>query len=127
MHLTLSSRERLDLNLTTTFAELAITTLNTWAKQGEYVLQKARGSYAPYRISNRTGSPVFLWPDIDGSTSAKDVAAVKIPNDETVDWRFDDWKTMREVFSIAPPVTRILTFHKSACSLFWAAQRGTSI
>ncbi|KAF8216245.1 hypothetical protein K438DRAFT_1748990 [Mycena galopus ATCC 62051] len=65
---------------------LAMTTLNTWAKQGTYVLQKARGSYAPYRISNRT----------DGSTSAKDVAAVKIPNDETVDWRFDDWKTMRE-------------------------------
>ncbi|KAF7347835.1 hypothetical protein MVEN_01541000 [Mycena venus] len=96
MHLTLSSRERLDLNLTTTFAELAVTTLNTWAKQGTYVLQKARGSYAPYRINNRTGSPVFIWPDIDGSTSAKDVAAVKIPNDETVDWRFDDWKTMRE-------------------------------
>ncbi|KAJ7254114.1 hypothetical protein B0H12DRAFT_1202424 [Mycena haematopus] len=96
MHLTLSSRERLDLNITTTFVELATTTLNTWAKQGAYVLQKARGSYAPYRISNRTGSPVFLWPDLDGSTSAKDVAAVKIPNDETVDWRFDDWKTMRE-------------------------------
>lgn len=97
MSLTLSSRERLDLNLTTTFAELATNTLNVWAKQGDYVLQKARGSYAPYRISNRTGYPVFIWPDVDGSTSAKDVAAVKIPNDETVDWRFDDWKTMREV------------------------------
>lgn len=94
--LTLASRERLDLNLTTTFAELAINTLNMWSKQGEYVLQKARGSYAPYRISNRTGSPIFIWPDVDGSSSAKDVAAVKIPNDETVDWRFDDWKTMRE-------------------------------
>src|ERR1700761_7115881 len=97
MSLTLSSRERLDLNLTTTFAELATTTLNTWAKQGEYVLQKARGSYAPYRISNRTGSSIFIWADADGSTSAKEITAVKIPNDETVDWRFDDWKTMREV------------------------------
>ncbi|KAJ7487596.1 vacuolar protein sorting-associated protein 13 [Mycena galericulata] len=96
MSLTLSSRERLDLNITTTFAELATNTLNTWSKQGEYVLQKARGSYAPYRISNRTGSSIFIWPDLDGSSSAKDVAAVKIPNDETVDWRFDDWKTMRE-------------------------------
>ncbi|KAJ6604648.1 vacuolar protein sorting-associated protein 13 [Mycena vulgaris] len=97
MSLTLSSRERLDLNLTTTFAELATNTLNMWAKQGEYnVLQKARGSYAPYRISNRTGSPIFIWPDVDGSSSAKDVSAVKIPNNETVDWRFDDWKTMRE-------------------------------
>ncbi|KAJ7071032.1 vacuolar protein sorting-associated protein 13 [Mycena amicta] len=96
MSLTLSSRERLDLNLTTTFAELAVTTFNMWAKQGEFVLQKARGSYAPYRISNRTGSPVFVWADVDGNASAKDVPAVKIPHDETVDWRFDDWKTMRE-------------------------------
>ncbi|KAJ7181657.1 vacuolar protein sorting-associated protein 13 [Mycena crocata] len=96
MSLTLSSRERLDLNLTTTFAELAINTLNVWAKQGDYVLQKARGSYAPYRISNRTGSPILIWADVDGSASAKDVTAVKIPNDETVDWRFHDWLTMRE-------------------------------
>ncbi|KAJ6610914.1 vacuolar protein sorting-associated protein 13 [Mycena sp. CBHHK59/15] len=96
LSITLASRERLDLNITTTFAELATNTLNMWGKQGEYVLQKARGSYAPYRICNRTGSAIFIWPDIDGSSSAKDVAAVKIPNDETVDWRFDDWKTMRE-------------------------------
>ncbi|CAK5280530.1 unnamed protein product [Mycena citricolor] len=94
--ITLSSRERLDLNLTATFAELAITTANAWTQQGEFVLKKERGSYAPYRINNRTGSSIFIWPDVDGSTSAKDVAAVKIPNDETVDWRFDDWKTMRE-------------------------------
>ncbi|KAJ7293574.1 vacuolar protein sorting-associated protein 13 [Mycena rebaudengoi] len=78
--LTLSSRERLDLNITTTFAELAINTLNMWGKQGD----------------NRTGSTIFIWPDIDGSSSAKDVSAAKIPNDETIDWRFDDWKTMRE-------------------------------
>lgn len=74
--------------------ELVTTTLRTW---GKGVLQKARGSYAPYRIRNRTGSPIFVWSDIDGSSNAKDVTAVKIPNDQIVDWRFDDWKTMREV------------------------------
>lgn len=68
-----------------------------WGKEGERVLQKARGSYAPYRIRNRTGSPIFIWSDVDGSANAKDGASVKIANDETVDWRFDDWKTMREV------------------------------
>jgi len=93
----LSARERLDLNLSTTFAELAITTLNMWGIEGEHVLQKARGSYAPYRIRNRTGSPIFIWSDIDGNTNTKDVPAVKILNDQTIDWRFDDWKTMREV------------------------------
>ncbi|KAF7306925.1 hypothetical protein MIND_00485000 [Mycena indigotica] len=101
MSLTLSSRERLDLNLTTTFAELAVTTFNMWSKQGDFVLQKARGSYAPYRINNSTGSPIFVWADTDGNASAKDVPAVKIPHSEIVDWRFDDWKTMREHLSSA--------------------------
>lgn len=100
IQLTLSARERLDVNISTTLAELATTTSNLWGKEGENVLQKARGTYAPYRIQNRTGTPIFVWSDIDGSINAKDVAAVKIPNTQTVDWRFDDWKTMREVVSI---------------------------
>lgn len=93
----LSSRERLDLNVSTTFTELAITTMNMLGKEGEHALAKARGSYAPYRIQNRTGSPIFIWADTDGSGGANDPAAVKVANDQTIDWRFDDWKTMREV------------------------------
>ena len=93
----MSARERLDLNLSTTFVELAITTLNTWNKEGQYVLQKARGVYAPYRIRNQTGVPIFVWSDTDSSANTKDVDAVKILHDQTIDWRFDDWKTMREV------------------------------
>jgi vacuolar protein sorting-associated protein 13A/C len=95
--MTLSARERLDINLSTTFAELAVTTLKMWGKEGERVLQKARGSYAPYRIRNRTGSPINIWSDTDGNSITRDAAMVNIPNDQTVDWRFDDWKTMREV------------------------------
>jgi vacuolar protein sorting-associated protein 13A/C len=67
-----------------------------WGKEGERVLQKARGSYAPYQVRNRTGSPIFIWSDVDGS-SARDVVGVNISPDQTIDWRFDDWKTMREV------------------------------
>ena len=93
----LSSRERLDLNVSTTFTELAITTMKMLGKEGEHTLAKARGSYAPYRIQNRTGSQIFIWADTDGRGSANDPAAVEIANDQTVDWRFDDWKTMREV------------------------------
>jgi vacuolar protein sorting-associated protein 13A/C len=103
----LSARERLDLNLSTTFAELVITTLNMWSKEGERVLERARGSYAPYRIRNRTGSPVFIWSDIDGSSHVNDRAqAVQIANEESLDWRFDDWKTMREVLE---PLSLALT------------------
>jgi vacuolar protein sorting-associated protein 13A/C len=96
-NITISARERLDLNISTTFAELAITTLNMLGKEGEQVFQKARGSYAPYRIRNRTGVAIFVWSDIDGNSSTQDSSAVKVLHDQTVDWRFDDWRTMREV------------------------------
>lgn len=96
--MTLSSRERLDLNISTTFTELAITTMNMLGKERDQVLSKARGSYAPYRIQNCTGSPIFIWSDTARSGGTNDPAAVKVAHDQTVDWRFDDWKTMREVF-----------------------------
>ncbi|KDR84988.1 hypothetical protein GALMADRAFT_233521 [Galerina marginata CBS 339.88] len=96
LNLTLSARERLDLNISTTFVELALTTLNTWSQEGESVLQKARGTYAPYRIRNETGAPIFVWSDTDSTANTKDVDAVKILHDQVIDWRFDDWKTMRE-------------------------------
>lgn len=72
-----------------------LTFLNTWNQEGEPTLRKARGGDAPYRIRNRTGGSIHVWSDIDG----KSPPAVKIAHGETVDWRFDDWKTMREVLS----------------------------
>ncbi|KAG1730516.1 vacuolar protein sorting-associated protein 13, partial [Suillus paluster] len=96
LKVSVSARERLDLNVSTAFAELAVTSANMWGKEGQVVLQKARGSFAPYRIRNRTGSPLFVWSDDDVSRDSKDPNAVKIANDQTVDWRFEDWKTMHE-------------------------------
>ncbi|KIK70982.1 hypothetical protein GYMLUDRAFT_33082 [Collybiopsis luxurians FD-317 M1] len=96
LNVDLSARERLDLNLSTTFAELAMTTVNMWSQEGERILRQARGSYAPYRIYNRTGYPVFIWTDDDGSSSGKDATGVQLSQNQTTDWRFDDWKTMRE-------------------------------
>jgi vacuolar protein sorting-associated protein 13A/C len=94
---TLSARERLDLNISTTFVEIALGMLSTWSKEGEAVLQKARGSYAPYRIRNLTGSAIYIWSDSDGSQDVKEAGAVQIENGGSTDWRFDDWRTMREV------------------------------
>jgi hypothetical protein len=56
----------------------------------------ARGGYAPYRIRNRTGSPINVWGDSEG-INMQEAAPAMIQNDETIDWRFDDWKAMREV------------------------------
>jgi vacuolar protein sorting-associated protein 13A/C len=108
---TLSARERLDINLSTTFAELALTTMRMWGKEGERVLQKARGSYAPYRIRNRTGSSIFIWSDLDGSSKIATEGVVQIANFQTLDWRFDDWKTLREVLPIQTPAVLLLTYH----------------
>ncbi|KAJ3551176.1 hypothetical protein NM688_g4862 [Phlebia brevispora] len=95
----LSARERLNVNLTMTFVELVISMANMLGQEGERMLRKARGSYAPYRIRNRTGLPIYVWSDVDGSANVTGGARIQITNDNAVDWRFDDWKTMREHIS----------------------------
>jgi vacuolar protein sorting-associated protein 13A/C len=100
--MSLSARERLDLNISSTFVELALAALNTWSQEGsDAVLHAARGAYAPYRIRNQTGSPILVWSESDNAASHNGIDAVKILNDQIIDWRFDDWKTMREV-SLSP-------------------------
>ncbi|KAL4243512.1 VPS13 family protein [Abortiporus biennis] len=96
LNLSISARERLNLNISTTFIELLLSTMKMLGQEGEQVLRKSRGSSSPYRIRNRTGYSIFVWSDIDGSADAKDTAAIQIANEKTLDWRFDDWKTMRE-------------------------------
>lgn len=99
LNLVLSARERLDLNVTASFVEVATTTLNSWNKEGRNVLQKARGTYAPYRIQNRTGGSLLLWSETDNSNSAKEAEATQIHSNQAIDWRFDDWKTTREHYA----------------------------
>ncbi|CAE6445232.1 unnamed protein product [Rhizoctonia solani] len=94
---TLGSKERLDLNITSAFVELAINTAMVWQQKGDQVLQRARGGDAPYRIHNRTGDVIHVWSDQDPSSKQEKASqSVKIGDGEIVDWRFDDWKAMRE-------------------------------
>lgn len=91
------SNQRLNVNVTVSFIELVLAVSSMLGIEGERLLQSARGSYAPYQIWNRTGYPLFIWPDTEGGSNAKETSAKQIANGRTVDWRFDDWKTMREV------------------------------
>ena len=93
----INSNKRLDVNVTMTFAELALSTMSMLGTEGEHMLEKARGSYAPYRIWNRTGYPLFIWSDTEGTSANKETSAKQVAPGKTIDWRFDDWKTMREV------------------------------
>ena len=99
LNLGLKATEKLDVNISTTFVELALTTLDSWNTEGVNALQRPRGGFAPYRIKNSTGTPLFIWSDTENSNQS-DEEMVKITNGQTVDWRFGDWKTMREVNNV---------------------------
>lgn len=93
----MTSNERLNVNLSTAFIELFLETLNSLTRENEHVLQKPRGTRAPYRIRNYTGITLLLWAD-GGRTGRETRTNATVINDgETIDWRFDDWRTMREV------------------------------
>ena len=90
-----------------------------WSKEKDEVLALARGSYAPYRIRNRTGSPIDIWGDTEG-VNVQEVAPTRIQNNEAIDWRFDDWKTMREVvFYLNRSMNTIPHVHSAACRIRW--------
>lgn len=98
----MTSNERLNVNLSTAFIELFLETLNSLSRESEHVLEKPRGIRAPYRIRNLTGITLRLWAD--GGRSGRDTRtnATVINDSETIDWRFDDWRTMREVSFYIP-------------------------
>ena len=91
------------MNLSTAFIELSLETLNSLSRESEHVLQNPRGIRAPYRIRNLTGITLRLW--VDGGRAGRETRtnATVINDGETIDWRFDDWRTMREVSFYIPP------------------------
>ncbi|KAF8335473.1 vacuolar protein sorting-associated protein 13 [Cantharellus anzutake] len=93
---TLSSMDRLDVNFTSAFVELALSIASTWPSQSERSLQYDRTERAPYRVWNCTGSPIAVWHDRDGNNRETIENAVRLENDKMVDWRFEDSKSLRE-------------------------------
>lgn len=69
-----------------------------WNKEGQRLMKKARGGDAPYRIFNRTGAALQVWSDIDDkSKGGSQVQPVQLDDGASIEWRFDDWRTMRDV------------------------------
>ncbi|GAA6031882.1 hypothetical protein JCM8097_003317 [Rhodosporidiobolus ruineniae] len=87
-----SSKKRLELNITSTFLELAMTTSALLNKEGDQVFKKPRGSNAPFLLKNRTGYPISLWSE------NADAAAQghRLGDGQDIPWRFDDWRVARE-------------------------------
>lgn len=97
LNVKLSARERLEVNLTSAFIELAITSMTIWSKEGERAMA-GRGSDAPFRVRNLTGLSILIWPE--ATDLGKAVTGVKRLDDGAdVPWRFEDRKHTRENIS----------------------------
>ena len=94
MSVTVSSKRRLEVNVTHTFIELAMNTAILWNQKGEEVLKTSRGSNAPFLMRNRTGHPIVIWAESDDRSSKPEPS--RIADGEDLPWRMDDWRAMRE-------------------------------
>ncbi|CAG8559398.1 1542_t:CDS:10, partial [Racocetra fulgida] len=95
MVIDITSLKRLEVNITHIFLETMLTTLSIINQVSEHLSTTARGSRAPYILRNKTGYNMNVWAI--SSDDAKDTE-LKVMNDgQELDWRFDDWRKMREV------------------------------
>lgn len=90
----LSSKRRLELNITTTLVETAMTTLDLIKDDANNSVSANRNAQAPFRICNRTGYRLSLWAQHEGSKVRP--AAQHLDDGSDMPWRFEDWKNMRE-------------------------------
>lgn len=90
--ITISSKRRLELNVTTTLIETFLTTAATM--NDESIQASQNRNNAPFKVRNRTGYRLSLWAEHDDQRIKSSPQHVEDGQD--IPWRFDDWKSMRE-------------------------------
>ena len=90
------SKKRLDLNLSHAFIEYLMQMTAESAKPDRGI-QKSE-EYTPYILRNRTGHPIHIWLDTEGSGA--DANLEKLENGQEMPWRFDDWRSLRAETSV---------------------------
>jgi vacuolar protein sorting-associated protein 13A/C len=93
MRVQVSSPHILSVNVTTTFIELAIAATASWVPEANRSLTRTRGGTPPYQISNQTGSSLQIWSNTETGRGP----ATVLQHGQAIDWRFDDWRSLREV------------------------------
>ncbi|BEI82300.1 hypothetical protein CcaverHIS002_0301680 [Cutaneotrichosporon cavernicola] len=91
----LSADQRMELSLTSAFIELGITSMTVYSNQQEKQ-PKDRGPVAPFRIRNRTGMPITIWPESDDMSSIPWHKRKTIEDGSDLPWFFQDRKTLRD-------------------------------
>ncbi|CAG8552629.1 14898_t:CDS:10 [Dentiscutata erythropus] len=98
MVIDITSQKRLEVNISHIFLETMLTTLSIINHVSEHLTTTARGSRTPYILRNKTGYSMNVWAI--SSADANDTE-VKLMNDgQELDWRFDDWRKMREAMTV---------------------------
>lgn len=94
LNVRLTAAERLEVNLSSAFIELAITTATVWSKEGEKV-KEGRRDVSPFEIRNRTGKSLLVWSE--SRDLNKQIKGVKQLDDGAdVPWRFENRKQQRD-------------------------------
>jgi vacuolar protein sorting-associated protein 13A/C len=94
----LISNSILNVNVTHTFLESAMSAMQLMDKQRNTMYAGERGAVAPYELRNRTGYNLMVW----NSTTSKEGPTIKeIKNGSSMPWWFEDWKKRRETTSFA--------------------------
>lgn len=90
MNITLSSRKRLEFNLTSAFIQNALLFYSLIGNNATRLLEKPRGSSAPFLLRNHTGYDMNVWATHDASN------AMSLGSTSESPWRFEDLRTLRE-------------------------------
>ncbi|SNX84266.1 related to VPS13 - involved in regulating membrane traffic [Melanopsichium pennsylvanicum] len=91
---TISSKKRLELNVTTTLIETGLSAMSLISEVDIQDLQQR--NRAPFVIQNRTGYRISLWPEHDDRERKTKSSPQHLDDGKDMPWRFDDWKSMRE-------------------------------
>ncbi|OAJ41917.1 hypothetical protein BDEG_25446 [Batrachochytrium dendrobatidis JEL423] len=86
-------KKKLELNMSHAFLSTVVTAAAALNTATTRKLSKRSAQY-PYILKNRTGYPVHVWIDKDGSNLNTTIS--KIENGQDLGWKFDDWRTVRE-------------------------------
>lgn len=96
LNVQLSSRQRLDLNVTANAVEMALTAYSIWSREGQKILHQNRGGTKPYTIRNRTGYGLLIWAHYEDGSRGD---AHELADGKDTPWRFEDWRATRQVRS----------------------------
>jgi hypothetical protein len=97
-------RKKLELNITHTFLEIVFGLMKDYQKATVLIclsqksISVGRDSVSPYKVINLTGYNVVIWNDL--KTDSSDFELINVESGKSTPWRFDNWRKMREVYSI---------------------------